>query len=596
MKTFIGRYGKEKVGQTVTAQGWVANIRNHGKIAFIELRDREGILQVVVNDKCPDFELLTDMTRETILAVTGEVVERVARYVNPHIKSGEVELFAEKIEVISRAKHLPFELDAHSEAGEEIRERYRYLDLRREKMTENLRLRHNVMAAVRNYLNGEEFFEIETPYLAKSTPEGARDFLVPSRLQQGEFYALPQSPQILKQLLMSAGFDRYYQMARCFRDEDLRGDRQPEFTQIDLEMSFVSQEEVQETVEQMVKHIVKKTKDVQCVAAGQYISDKTVKNVLDFETSFPQMSYDEAMRRFGSDKPDTRFGMELVDVTAALQAATSLTLKKWLADDGVIQAICAKGAAGKFSKHELEELQQLVKNFKVNFAVAPVENGAIAGNMATSFKVASDEILTALSATDGDVLFFVGGQKKRVQEALGALRVRVAPKLNLTDSSKLNFLWVTDFPLLEFDDTEKRYKAMHHPFTRASVSAEELEKSPETAKSFAYDLVLNGYEVGGGSLRIYQREMQEQMFALLGMEKANYERDFGFLLEAMDYGFPPHGGCALGLDRFVMLLAGEENIREVIAFPKNGTGRDLLLEAPAEVAPAQLRDLRLKNV
>lgn len=577
MRTFVGKYDLKQVGQTLTAKGWVANIRNHGKIAFIELRDREGILQVVVNGDCPDFALLEGLSKESVIAVTGEVVARLPRYVNPHIHSGEVELVAQELQIISRAKALPFELDVHSdEAGEVLREQYRYLDLRRTKMTENLRLRHQVMAAVREFLNGEAFFEMETPYLAKSTPEGARDFLVPSRLQKGEFYALPQSPQILKQLLMSAGFDRYYQMARCFRDEDLRGDRQPEFTQIDIEMSFISQSEVQELVENMVKHVVKKTRD------------------LAFDEAFPQISYAEAMRRFGSDKPDTRFGMELVNLTELVEDATSLTVKKWLSDGGSVQAICAKAADGKFSKHEIESLQQLVKDFKVGFAIAPVENGAIARNMATSFKFATAEILSALTAEDGDLIFIAGGKEKRVQEALGALRVKIAPKLELTDSSKLNFLWVTDFPLLEFDENEQRYKAMHHPFTRAASAFDEVVKSPTEAKSYAYDLVLNGYEVGGGSLRIFKREEQEKMFALLGMEKTNYERDFGFLLEAMDYGFPPHGGCALGLDRLVMLLAEESNIREVIAFPKNGVGRDLLLDAPAEVADAQLRELKLK--
>lgn len=575
MRTFVGKYGLDQVGERLTAQGWVANIRNHGKIAFIELRDREGILQVVINEACSDFSKIETLTKESVIAVTGEVVKRLERYVNPHIHSGEVELFAEKIEVISPAKALPFELDAHASAGEEIRERYRYLDLRRAKMTENLRLRHQVMASIREFLNAEDFFEMETPYLAKSTPEGARDFLVPSRLQKGEFYALPQSPQILKQLLMSAGFDRYYQMARCFRDEDLRGDRQPEFTQIDLEMSFVTQEEVQHLVENMVKYVVKKIRGTS------------------FEGAFLQMTYAQAMRRYGSDKPDTRFGMELTDLSNLLTEASSLTIKKWLSDNGKVQAICVKEADGKLSKHFIEELQQIAKTFNVGFAVAPVRSGAMAGNMATSFKATSTELLAALKASDGDLLLIAGGKEKRVQEALGALRVKIAAQLNLTDPSKLNFLWVTDFPLLEFDEEEQRYKAMHHPFTRASVPFDEVVKSPEAAKSYAYDLVLNGYEVGGGSLRIYQRQVQEQMFAVLGMKKEQYEQDFGFLLEAMDYGFPPHGGCALGLDRLVMLLAGESNIREVIAFPKNGVGRDLLLDAPAEVSPGQLRELRL---
>lgn len=577
-KKFIGNYGLSEVGEKVVAKGWANLIRNHGKLAFIELRDREGILQVFVSGDTEGFDLLHEMHRETILAITGEIVKREERFVNEHIKSGHVELRAEKIEIISESKHLPFELAKYQTASDEIRQKYRYLDLRRPHMTENIRLRHQVMTAVRDYLNADDFFEIETPYLAKSTPEGARDFLVPSRLHASEFYALPQSPQIIKQLLMGSGFDRYYQIVRCFRDEDLRGDRQPEFTQIDMELSFASQEEIQELVEGMLKQIVKKTRNIEMVEA------------------FPSISYAEAMRRFGSDKPDTRYAMELVDLTDLLEENASLTIKKWLSNEGKIQAICAKGAADKFSKREIEELQELVKNAAVNFAKEEVSEGIISGNLKKTFKNESAAIIERLEAADGDLIFFVGGTEKAVQEALGMLRTRVAAKLELADPDKLNFLWVVDWPLLEFDPESNRYKAMHHPFTQGTVTtAEELKNAAADVKSYAYDIVLNGYEIGGGSLRMHQRDMQEAMFELLGMDKESYERDFGFFLEALDYGFPPHGGLAIGLDRLVMLLAKEENIREVMAFPKNGIGRDLLLDSPSKVDPKQLKELHLKG-
>ncbi|URZ88024.1 aspartate--tRNA ligase [Floricoccus penangensis] len=577
-KIFVGDYSLEQVGKTVTVQGWVANIRDHGKLAFIELRDRAGILQVFVDESSADFDMVHELKRESIIEVTGLLVERDTKFVNHHLKSGQVELKAEKIKLISQSKDLPFELDAYSHTGDEIRQKYRYLDLRREKMTSNIMLRHKVTTAIREYLNSEAFVDIETPYLTKSTPEGARDFLVPSRLQKNQFYALPQSPQMLKQLLMGAGFDRYYQIVRCFRDEDLRGDRQPEFTQVDLEMSFVKQEDIQNLVESMLKEVVKKSKGIE-------IEDK-----------FPEISYDEAMTRFGSDKPDTRFGLELVDLTEIEKDSKILFITKALKEkNGSIQAINLPEGSGKFSNKELGNIKQAMMEFGItSFATAPVEDDIISGGMKSTFKESNAQVLQALDAKDGDLIFFVTGRKEKVQQALGALRLRLAKKLDLIDPTKLNFLWVTDWPLLEYNEEEGRYQAMHHPFTQATVaSADELKASPETVKSYAYDIVLNGYEIGGGSLRIHERDMQEAMFQLLGMEISDYERDFGFFLEALEYGFPPHGGLALGLDRLVMLLAGEENIREVMAFPKNGVGRDLMLESPSSVDKYQLSDLNI---
>ena len=571
---FIGQYDLEQVGQTVTAQGWVANIRDHGKLAFIELRDREGILQVFVDGSTPDFEKLHHLTKESVIAVTGQLVAREERFVNPAIASGQVELRAEKIEIIAKSKLLPFELDSHAHTGEDLRQKYRYLDLRRDKMTANLKLRHQVTSTIRDYLNQAAFLEVETPYLTKSTPEGARDFLVPSRVFKNQFYALPQSPQMLKQLLMGAGLERYYQIVRCFRDEDLRGDRQPEFTQVDMELSFVSEEDIRELVEGMLKAVVKKTKGI------------------DLTEPFPTMTYAEAMSRFGSDKPDTRFDMELKDLTAIAQEYPNLFVQKALQENGKVMGIAAKGANKAFSNRQMKYFKELMKELgTMSFGTFAVEAAGWTGSLASSFTPAKEQVEQVFGLEEGDLVFVVTGQEKKVQEALGHLRLLLAKDLQLIDSSKLNFLWVIDWPLLEWNEEQNRYQAMHHPFTQGVFKEGE---EPSQARSHAYDIVLNGYEIGGGSLRIHTRKEQERMFELLGMEKADYERDFGFFLEALDYGFPPHGGLALGLDRLVMILAGEENIREVIAFPKNGTGVDPMLQSPSMVDPQQLRELRLE--
>ncbi len=574
-EVFIGNYGLEQVGQKMIATGWVANIRNHGKLAFIELRDREGLLQVFVAGDSPAFAEIEHLHKEDVIAVTGEVVERESRFVNKAIKSGQVELRAEAIQILANSKPLPFELDQHAHTGEELRQKYRYLDLRRSKMTENLKLRHQVTSTIRDYLNGKDFLEVETPYLTKSTPEGARDFLVPSRVFKNQFYALPQSPQMLKQLLMGAGLERYYQVVRCFRDEDLRGDRQPEFTQVDMEMSFASEKDIRMLVEEMLKAVVKKT------------------HGLELTEAFPTISYEEAMNRFGTDKPDTRFGLELKNLTALCQDNSSLLLKQAFARHEELWGICVPNVADSFTKKQLSHFYQEMKEFGASrFASLKVEAGELQGDLASTFEAEAAAFLDRLEAQDGDLLLLVIAKKRQAQEALGHLRLEIAKQLDLIDQSRLDFLWVLDWPLLEWNEEQGRYQAMHHPFTQGIFENEEEDLA--SIKSHAYDIVLNGYEIGGGSLRIHDRKSQEAMFELLGMEKEDYERDFGFFLEALDYGFPPHGGLALGLDRLVMILAGEENIRQVIAFPKNGTGFDPMLESPSQVDASQVKELHLE--
>ena len=574
-EVFIGNYGLEQVGQKMIATGWVANIRNHGKLAFIELRDREGLLQIFVAGDSPAFTEIEHLHKEDVIAVTGEVVEREARFVNKAIKSGQVELRAEAIQILASSKPLPFELDQHAHTGEELRQKYRYLDLRRSKMTENLKLRHQVTSTIRDYLNGKDFLEVETPYLTKSTPEGARNFLVPSRVFKNQFYALPQSPQMLKQLLMGAGLERYYQIVRCFRDEDLRGDRQPEFTQVDMEMSFASEKDIRMLVEEMLKAVVKKT------------------HGLELTEAFPTISYEEAMNRFGTDKPDTRFGLELKNLTNLCQDNPSLLLKQAFAHHEELWGICVPNATDSFTKKQLSHFYQEMKEFGASrFASLKVEAGELQGNLASIFEAEAVAFIDQFKAQDGDLLLLVIAKKRQAQEVLGHLRLEIAKQLDLINQSRLDFLWVLDWPLLEWNEEQGRYQAMHHPFTQGIFENEQEDLA--SIKSRAYDIVLNGYEIGGGSLRIHDRKSQEAMFELLGMEKEDYERDFGFFLEALDYGFPPHGGLALGLDRLVMILAGEENIRQVIAFPKNGTGFDPMLESPSQVDASQVKELHLE--
>ena len=499
-EVFIGNYGLEQVGQKMIATGWVANIRNHGKLAFIELRDREGLLQVFVAGDSPAFTEIEHLHKEDVIAVTGEVVEREARFVNKAIKSGQVELRAEAIQILASSKPLPFELDQHAHTGEELRQKYRYLDLRRSKMTENLKLRHQVTSTIRDYLNGKDFLEVETPYLTKSTPEGARDFLVPSRVFKNQFYALPQSPQMLKQLLMGAGLERYYQVVRCFRDEDLRGDRQPEFTQVDMEMSFASEKDIRMLVEEMLKAVVKKT------------------HGLELTEAFPTISYEEAMSCFGTDKPDTRFGLELKNLTNLCQDNSSLLLKQAFARHEELWGICVPNATDSFTKKQLSHFYQEMKEFGASrFASLKVEAGEFQGDLASTFEVEATAFIDRFEAQDGDLLLLVIAKRRQAQEALGHLRLEIAKQLDLINQSRLDFLWVLDWPLLEWNEEQGRYQAMHHPFTQGIFENEQEDLA--SIKSHAYDIVLNGYEIGGGSLRIHDRKSQEAMFELLGMER-----------------------------------------------------------------------------
>lgn len=580
--TYCGLINEEHVDQEVTVKGWVQKRRDLGGVIFVDLRDREGLVQIVFNREYIDdqFQVAEELRSEFVIEVTGKVVNRAESEINPKLRTGHFEIMATSLTILNRSKTPPFPVEDDIDVNEDKRLEYRYIDLRRPKMLNNLWMRSKVTHAVRRYLEGEGFLDIETPNLTKSTPEGARDFLVPSRIHPGETYALPQSPQLFKQLLMASGFDRYYQIVKCFRDEDLRGDRQPEFTQIDLETTFLEEGDIRDIVEGMLKYVMKDVKG------------------LEFNDAFPVMSYDEAMDRYGSDKPDTRFGMELTDITDIVDDYSFKVFNMAKENDGIVKGINVKGAADQYSRKDLDSLADFVADFGGKGAAwIKVSDEGLTGPIGKFFRDNPEPLVERLDAEAGDILIFAADKKAIVDRSLGEIRLKFGRELGLMPKDQFNFLWVVDFPLLEWDEDEKRYTAMHHPFTMPKrEDLDKLESNPGEVYAAAYDIVLNGYEIGGGSIRINERDIQERMFKALGFTKESAEEQFGFLLRSLDYGFPPHGGCAMGLDRIVMLLAGEDNIRQVMAFPKNGRAFDPLTSAPSEPSEGQLADLGLQTI
>ena len=569
------------VGEEITLMGWVLRRRDHGGVIFIDLRDRWGLTQVVFNPEinAEVHAKAHNLRSEWVIAVKGKVERRPADMANPNLKTGEIEVLVGELRILNGSKTPPFPLDEEVEVSENLRLKYRYIDLRRPSMAENLIIRHRASRSIRNYLDRHDFLEIETPVLTRSTPEGARDYLVPSRVNAGKFYALPQSPQLFKQLLMIAGMDRYYQIVRCFRDEDLRADRQPEFTQIDMELSFVEEEDIYAIVEGMIVQLFKEVKDV------------------DLVVPFARMTYEESMARFGTDRPDTRFGMELVDLSGIAKDCGFKVFQSVASKGGLVKSINAKGCAS-FSRKDLDDLTGYVGQFGAKGLawVKVKEQGEWQSPITKFFTDEEREaISSALGAAEGDVLFFVADQSVIVHQALAELRMELARRLGLIDKNVFNFVWIVDFPLLEYDHDEKRHVAVHHPFTAPKEEdVELLDTEPGRVRSKAYDLVLNGTEIGGGSIRIHQKDFQEKIFTALGISREEAEDKFGFLLQALELGAPPHGGIAFGLDRLLMLLTGRESIRDVIAFPKTQKATCPLTEAPASVSRKQLTDLYLR--
>ncbi|EHT8043086.1 aspartate--tRNA ligase [Staphylococcus pseudintermedius] len=580
--TYCGSVTEELLEQEVTLKGWVHNRRDLGGLIFVDVRDREGYVQVVFN---PAFskealEVAERIRSEYVVEITGTVTKRDDETINPKIKTGQVEVQAKSIEIINQSETPPFSINEENlNVDENIRLKYRYLDLRREKLAQTFKMRHQITRSIRQFLDGDGFYDVETPVLTKSTPEGARDYLVPSRVHDGEFYALPQSPQLFKQLLMISGFDKYYQIVKCFRDEDLRADRQPEFTQIDIEMSFVEQEDVMQLGEAMVKNVLADVKGIEMTDA------------------FPRMTYTEAMSRYGTDKPDTRFGMELLDVSELGRIMDFKVFKGAVESGGQVKALVVENAAADYTRKDIDGLTEFVNIYGAKgLAWVKVVEDGLNGPIARFFEDAHVTKLQALTgAKAGDLVLFVADSKDVVAQSLGALRNKLGKERGLIDPEQYNFLWVTDWPLLEYDEEARRYVAAHHPFTSPKVEdIDLLETAPEQAQAQAYDLVLNGFELGGGSIRIHDGELQQRMFKALGFSDEAAQEQFGFLLDAFKYGAPPHGGIALGLDRFVMILSGRTNLRDTIAFPKTASATDLMTDAPSPVSERQLDELSLR--
>ncbi|MYU49362.1 aspartate--tRNA ligase [Lactobacillus salivarius] len=579
--TYAGLVDEKYLDQEVCLKGWVQKRRNLGNLIFIDLRDIEGIVQLVFSQEFnPEALKVAEQLRsEYVIEVKGKVVARGEKAINPNMRTGKVEVEVSDIEILNKAKTTPFDIANDINASDDLRLQYRYLDLRRPEMQKALMIRNRITQTVHSYLDENHFLDIETPYLTRSTPEGARDYLVPSRVYPGHFYALPQSPQLFKQLLMGAGYDRYYQIARCFRDEDLRGDRQPEFTQIDIETSFMSAEEIQEMTEGLLKRVMKETLDV------------------DIKTPIQRITWNEAMDRFGSDKPDIRFGMELKDMSSAVQNAGFKVFDMTLENGGQVKAITVPGGADKYSRKQIEEKQEYIKRFGAKgLAWVKVTDDGLTGPIAKFFTERAEDIKAAAEAKSGDLILFVASNRKVVADSLGYLRVAIAKEMDMINKDEFAFIWVVDWPLFEYSEEFDRYIAAHHPFTMPNEEdLDLLETDPHKCHAQSYDIVLNGYELGGGSIRIHRRDIQEAMFKALGFIKEKAEEQFGWFMDALDFGFPPHGGLALGLDRFAMLLAGKDNIREVIAFPKNSKASEPLTHAPSTVAPKQLDELYLKT-
>ena len=571
MKVSNTKFNKNNVGQTVTLEGWVSKKRDLGGLIFIDLRDRSGIIQLKINNDSDIYELGNTLKNEYVIKVTGEVVLRQTP--NPNLKTGDIEVEVSSLKILNESIDLPFDLN-NVTALEDTRLKYRYLDLRREELKKNLLCKHQIMKSTRDYLNDNEFVELETPILCKSTPEGARDYLVPSRVNKGCFYALPQSPQLFKQLLMMSGFEKYYQIARCFRDEDLRADRQPEFTQIDLEMSFVSEDDVIALTEGMMAKIFKDVKGI------------------DVKIPFEKMTYDQAIDVYGSDKPDTRFDMPICDITSCFKDTDFSVFKNVIENEGIINCLVVKDAASNFSRKDIDKLTEFVKTYKANALAFLKYEKEVTGSIAKFIdKETSNSLISTLDLKDNDLILIIAGDKKIVKNALGFLRLKLGKDLNLIDNNRYNFLWVVDFPMFEYSEEEERYIACHHPFT-APYDINDLGDK-EHALARAYDIVLNGYEIGGGSIRIHDPKVQKKVLEALGFSEESAEKQFGFLLNALEFGAPPHGGLALGLERLTMILCGTDNIRDVIAFPKTASASDLMSDAPNIVSKKQLDELNI---